>query len=223
MQPRALPTELTPILPNANPPATLDMSQYCPPVKNQGACNSCWAFAALTHIECWRKRKNLPNIIFSPQFLVDCDTYNNKCTGGSVSNVFRSFLLNLGPYCPSEIFYPYTSANYSRSNPGTFTCKSLTAKYELLFTKDYRIAVNGNETLMKTIIFNHGAVAIPMFWTNNMRYYKSGIFYDATCPVATATKPQCDGTNINHWMVLTGYDTINGTAVWKVRNSWGNF
>jgi C1A family cysteine protease len=65
-------------------PTAVDWTQYCPPMYNQGRCGSCWAFAVLSNIECWRRMKGLTVTSLSPQYLIDCDVGfgNNQCNGG---------------------------------------------------------------------------------------------------------------------------------------------
>jgi hypothetical protein len=121
---------------------------------------------------------------------------------------------------------------------GISACKT-TTRVSLGYTSAYQINVNGNEALLRQVIANYGPVTIGMWSSSLFGSYRGGIFYDSLCPVKTATVPQCDFKNVNHGefnkfinfnftknnflaMVITGYDTINGTAVWKVRNSWGN-
>ena len=44
------------------------------PVKDQGSCGSCWAFAAVTLVETYYARKGNTLTKFSEQQLVDCQT-----------------------------------------------------------------------------------------------------------------------------------------------------
>jgi C1A family cysteine protease len=45
------------------------------PIKNQGSCGSCWAFAVIAILEYISKRDG-KGFIFSEQSLVDCDFSN---------------------------------------------------------------------------------------------------------------------------------------------------
>jgi C1A family cysteine protease len=56
------------------------------PVRNQGSCGSCWAFAATGSIEAAMWIKSKIKVVLSPQQLVDCSTnYGNLgCDGGVV-------------------------------------------------------------------------------------------------------------------------------------------
>jgi C1A family cysteine protease len=61
----------------ANPPVVT-------PVKNQGECGSCWAFAAAATLEGYYARKtNKPVISLSEEQFIDCSTqYCYACNGG---------------------------------------------------------------------------------------------------------------------------------------------
>ena len=56
------------------------------PVKNQGACGSCWAFAATTVQEAMQAIKNDSKVRLSEQEGVDCDVNSYGCNGGWMSN-----------------------------------------------------------------------------------------------------------------------------------------
>lgn len=56
------------------------------PVRDQGRCGSCWAFAAVASIEATIWLRNKTSVVLSPQQLVDCSgKYGNEgCDGGIV-------------------------------------------------------------------------------------------------------------------------------------------
>lgn len=60
---------------------------YVTRVKLQGDCAACWAFTTVAVIEglCARRVKKLQE--FSEQSLIDCDTTNFGCKGGTEPNV----------------------------------------------------------------------------------------------------------------------------------------
>ena len=60
------------------------------PVKNQGGCGSCWAFAAATVQESMQSIKNdEPVVRLSEQEGVDCDASSYGCNGGWMSNYWK--------------------------------------------------------------------------------------------------------------------------------------
>lgn len=82
------------------------------PVKDQGNCGSCWAFAAVGSIEgadfiANQRPKNAKVRGFSEQFLVDCSRGNNQgCNGGHMAYAFDYVIAN---GIPEEKSYPYTA------------------------------------------------------------------------------------------------------------------
>ena len=76
------------------------------PVRNQGSCGSCWAFATAGAIEGMVAKNNQKKIIsLSPQQLVDCDTKNFGCNGGIYIPSFNYSQNNLINF---EMNYTYT-------------------------------------------------------------------------------------------------------------------
>lgn len=91
--------------------------------------------------------------------------------------------------------YAYTSG--PTNVPGT--CKTTgfnTASVDI--TSTYQDNLDGDETKLMARISNNGPAAIAMFVPSGVGFfgYKSGIYYDPTCPVATATASQC--SQVNH-------------------------
>jgi hypothetical protein len=63
--------------------------KWDPPIKNQGACGSCWAFAAVSAVENQYHKLKGNLTLFSEQYLVNCDNYDYGCNGGWPSNTFK--------------------------------------------------------------------------------------------------------------------------------------
>ena len=79
------------------------------PVYNQGACGSCWAWAAAGCVEsAWAigTQQLLP---LSVQQLVDCDSGSNGCAGGYMGSGLRWIVKNNGICSAAD--YPYTGKN----------------------------------------------------------------------------------------------------------------
>lgn len=179
-------------------PEAADWTNWCPPIYNQGSCGSCWAFAALSTLECYNRMKQFPVTQLSPQFLIDCDTANSKCDGGWPTRAFDSFIKNYGTSCPSSADYPYTSFTYSTTNTGYSTCNNAIRKYPLNYTSTYQVNVFGKEETLKQLVVNYGPVAIGMWASSAFMSYRGGIFSDPLCPTGTPSIHQCDYSHINH-------------------------
>ena len=109
-----------------NAPSSVDWqaSGDVTPVKNQGQCGSCWAFASTGCIECnYAIQKGQLNSL-SEQQLVDCTrNYGNYgCNGGWWYNAF-DYVSKEGGLC-TESEYPYTARD------GTCRDSSCGTKYD---------------------------------------------------------------------------------------------
>ncbi|MBL2098188.1 hypothetical protein ELI75_30940, partial [Klebsiella pneumoniae] len=76
-------------------PASFDSRVQWPncihPIRDQGQCGSCWAFAAaetLSERVCIASQGKV-NVILSPQYLVSCDSANYGCDGGYLGEAWN--------------------------------------------------------------------------------------------------------------------------------------
>lgn len=75
-----------------------------------------------------------------------------------------------------------------------------------------KVELDGNEEAMKEFIANFGPATVVIWVTSSFLSYKSGVYYDDTCPKGP----------INHAVAIVGYgvDPEFGDF-WWIRNSWG--
>lgn len=168
---------------------------YTTPVKDQGYCGSCWAFAASEQIESEAMRELGAVYVLSPQQLVSCDKTSLGCNGGLQERAYNYVKRTGG--IETEEAYPYTSGKAG----DTGTCSAVSSKYVL--------TVSGYETIktesaMTSYVKSTGPLSIAID-ASTWSTYTGGIL--TTC-----------GTDINHAVQLVGVDTEAG--YWKVRNSW---
>lgn len=172
-------------------------------VKNQGACGSCWSFAATGALEGAYFLKTGQLKSFSEQELVACDHVDLGCNGGAMDNAWQ-FIENNHGIC-TETDYPYTAGEGVRGFCAT-SCAPVADS-----TPVNIVDVLHDERSLEVAVANQPvAVAIeadePAF-----QFYSSGVL--------TA---QCS-QKLDHGVLVVGYGTDEETNVdyWLVKNSWG--
>lgn len=173
------------------------------PVKSQGGCGSCYAFAANSVLEgvISIKTGQAPRHI-SEQQVLDCSGYtgNGGCNGGLETWVFK-YSMEKGQ--TSEEAYPYTSGSTQQIG----TCK--TGKPEIA-----RATARGNVSLGVTEIvqrLHEGPMSIGVrAGQASFMNYSSGILGSNTC--------LGDRNKIDHAVALVGYVApSNGTPQYETR------
>jgi C1A family cysteine protease len=184
-------------------PASVDWeaSGDVTPVKNQGQCGSCWAFATTGSIECDYAIDHGKLNSLSEQQLVDCSrSYGNYgCDGGWWYNAY-DYVLAEGGLC-SEAEYPYTAKD------GTCKASSCGTKYDPI-TASVKVTPDSTSSLENAVAVGCVAVGVEADQVA-FQYYSSGVL-TGTC-----------GTNIDHGVLAVGYGTSGSQTYWKVKNSWG--
>jgi len=171
------------------------------PVKNQKSCGSCWAFSTTGAIEsrCALSKGTLTSL--SEQELVDCDTVDHGCNGGSMQNGFDYAESHSG-LC-TESSYSYTAVG------GSCQSSSCTHYDAITDYSDVPATESGLEAAVQS-----GPVSIAIEADQDaFQLYSSGVM-SGSC-----------GTQLDHGVLLVGYDSDNhddGGAYWKVKNSWGS-
>ena len=190
---------------------------FVSPVRNQGSCGSCYAFASMALVEARiRIASNLTNqVILSTQDPVSCSEYAQGCDGGFPYLIAGKYGEDFG-LVPEECF-PYESGSGNKNIPCSKRCKTPSRVYK---TTDYYY-VGGyfgacSEREMMVELLARGPVAVSFEVTSDFMTYKGGIYSSNTNEV---------GINpfgvTNHVVLVVGYGEENGVPFWKVKNSWG--
>ncbi|KZS11247.1 Uncharacterized protein APZ42_024011 [Daphnia magna] len=171
-----------------------------PAIKQQGQCGSCWAFSAITPLEFARCKRAGTAILLSEQQLVDCDRTSGGCNGGWYVTAWDHIKRVGGSARKSS--YEYLAR--------VGTCRFRT------WMVGARVSSSGyvqpkNETAMQLALQKYGPLAVAMNVIPSFYGYASGVYSDNAC----------DGTTVNHGVVVVGWGELNGEKFWMVRNSWG--
>jgi cathepsin F len=169
------------------------------PVKNQGSCGVCWAFATVANIEglYYRKYGVLRN--FSEQQLLDCSLANFGCNGGFMEKAM-TYVKNAGGLQQTGDYGTYKQ--YRKTC--TFNKNKAVAK-----VRSY-VMLGTNEVTIKNYLYNNGPITAALN-ANTLQYYRGGIV-NVSC-----------SRKVNHAVTLVGYGSSNGMDYWIVKNSWGPY
>ena len=178
------------------------------PVKDQGNCGSCWAFATIGNLEGLYAGQKGELKRFSEQMLIDCDTSDSGCNGGLMQYAF-TWLKSFGCIMLEED-YPYTGKKG--------TCKSDKSKCIDMIVTGYKKLGSSwstwsevDEDDVKEFLYQTGPLAIALN-ADPLQTYTSGII--------DLPSSQCPSSGINHAVLLVGYGTAE-LKYWIVKNSWG--
>ena len=174
------------------------------PVRNQGQCGSCWAFATTANAESVWAIYSGELFDLSEQYLVDCATgkeyLNMGCQGGNMDSAFKFMIQNR--QC-DELEYPYTSGVTEHKGP-CHMCDTMTK-----FSSCYDVQSRNQLAIKSAVITNPVVIGIEAD-TYYFQSYSGGIIDSVKC-----------GDNIDHAVEIVGFGVDNGTKYWTVRNSWG--
>jgi len=172
------------------------------PIKNQGNCGSCWSFSATGNMEGQWFLAGNTLVGLSEEELVQCSssTGNEGCNGGLMDWAFEWVTSNGG--IDSESDYPYTSGG---GTTGTCVNSKLGNKVAK-FTGHTDMPKNENS--MATWVYTNGPLAIgvdAITWSS----YTGGIMSN------------CNGKQLDHGVLIVGFNDANSPPYWIVKNSWG--
>uniref|UniRef100_A0A914QGD2 Peptidase C1A papain C-terminal domain-containing protein n=1 Tax=Panagrolaimus davidi TaxID=227884 RepID=A0A914QGD2_9BILA len=171
---------------------------YVSPVKNQGSCGSCYAFAAAAAIESqYLIRQNKLLLDLSEQTIVNCESKSYQCKGGFLSRAL-DYAKDVG--IPLETCSPYTAQNGSCNS----NCNSQRFKISGYYWFDH------NEAAYAQQLHNFGPFTMWLTCPQAFMSYSSGIL---DLPAAECSKQNIGG----HFLLVVGYTP----DYWIAKNSWG--
>lgn len=175
-------------------------------VKNQGACGSCWAFAATATVESHYAIASRNLVELAPQAMVSCMANPDQCGGtggcqGATAELAFNYTVEQG--LPLSVDYPYTAGDGHELPCEEFHASAVKAD------RFVKLPTNDADALA-TAVATVGPIAVSvaaMPW--NQLHYGGGIFDGCS------SSP--DGAVIDHAVQLVGY----AEDYWLIRNSWG--
>lgn len=181
------------------------------PIRNQGKCGSCWAFAAsevLSDRTCIASQGKT-DVVLSPEDLITCDYLDHGCHGGNpvFSWLFLRFFGIVTDQCK-----PYTSGEGSVESCGLFSwkCRAAGVPYKKYRSSCLPRILAGNIERMKTELVNNGPIETGFMVYSDFLHYKGGIYTHQSGSILGG-----------HAVKIVGYGVENGVNYWTVANSWG--
>jgi C1A family cysteine protease len=164
------------------------------PIRDQGACGACWAFATTSVVESLGVLTNNGRYDLSEQATLSCSRAGS-CAGG----FFDAFNYLSFPGTTSEATLPYYGQD--------IMCPVGLPTVLRLYNWSY-IGQPGREPSiweLKTAIKNYGPIAVAV--NGSFGDYRGGVF------------DKCNQAQSDHMVNIEGWDDIR--QAWLIRNSWG--
>lgn len=177
------------------------------PVRNQGGCGSCWAFAAVAAFESNYLKTNgghAGTLDLSEQQVLNCTGHFTGCGGGR-THVALGYICDNANGLAREAGYPYRAVDAPCSSISYSMYQA--ARWD--WASDW---FTGEASIdrIKQAISNNGSVAAGVYVTNEFQAYTGGVFN---------LRQTGWGWLANHAIQIIGWDDDLGA--WLIKNSWG--
>ncbi|MGY3494366.1 C1 family peptidase [Bradyrhizobium sp. USDA 4502] len=195
------------------------------PVKNQGSCGSCWAFAAAAAFESsYAITNNKQMIDISEQELLDCTFGDVNCVGGGWHQAAFMYLQYAG--LVDSYRYYYTAAKGACT--ANFQRTYFALNWGYVGEQDNRVPqLIPSDQALKTAIRQYGPLATGVgtrYWESYWKTSEAGAenpswYTDFPKGVFQGTRSDNDPNNVDHEVTMIGWD--DGLGAWILKNSWG--
>jgi C1A family cysteine protease len=187
-------------------PATLPSSldyrvyDYVTPVKDQGDCSACWAFATVAALESQILMSTSTVTDEAEQILLSCSGAGD-CDGGRLD--LASIYIQ-SPGLPPEQFFPYTQ--------GLDDCSKAVSNWQnntsIISSWGWVTRTSPTVGTLKNALFNNGPLVTTMNVYTDFFYYAGGVY--------SQVSGDYEG---EHAVEIIGYDDASQCFIAK--NSWG--
>lgn len=177
---------------------------YVSPIKNQGGCGSCWAFATVAALESKAMiTLNLPdnNLDLSEQIVLSCSKADS-CDGGWPDQA-SNFLKSTGS--AAETYYPYTERNGNCTTAATGWQNN---SYKINNWQYVSRNASPSVSTLKNALYTQGPLSTTLMVYEDFYSYADGVYSYTT------------GNYVGpHAIVIVGWDDTLGAFF--IKNSWG--
>lgn len=176
------------------------------PVKDQGACGSCWTFSTVSAVEAAYYRVKGEQRLFSEQNLIDCSWVgtNRGCYGGRQITAL-DWIFQTQHGLAGEAEYPYRGLNdWCRKDVKRVGLKG----------RSVQVPADDHEAL-KEAIATKGPITVSVDAGDpKFKFYAGGLY----------KRKGCGKGRLNHAVIVSGYGTTDeGEDYWLVKNMWSPF
>jgi C1A family cysteine protease len=206
-----------PVLSAAQPPLSglatgLDWRQngYVTPVRDQGSCGSCWAFATTGALESYiliRDHLQYTNDDRAEEVLLSCSTAGS-CNGGYI-NQAADYIRATG--LPPESYFPYTAS--SSDDSCGHALAGWSSNTHKITSWSYVNTTTVSVNAIKNALRSYGPLVTTMDVYYDFFSYHSGVYEYVT-----------GAYQGGHAIVIVGYQddlSVDGGGYFIVKNSWG--
>jgi len=197
------------------------------PVRNQGSCGSCWAFACVGTVESVYLKNELTSggvstdiddFHLSVQQMVSCDDVNYGCMGGWPIDAF-GYVQDAGGLA-LEDDYPYKAQTGSCNNNFEDSIVSGTEPSNIdygAYCSAWANCNNQDEEGLAASLETYGPHVVCVN-ASPWQYYTGGVLSADVCNTDYGNGRRV----LNHAVILTGFDMTGSTVgdYWSIKNSW---
>ena len=179
------------------------------PIRDQGLCNSCWAFATIGAVEAYLNlyyNRSL-NIDLSEQELVSCSDKNYGCKGG-FSQYALDYIIDEGVI--DEVSFPYLEVNGKCENKTDSPIERIKIGSYITLA-----SMGKTEENLKSMLYKSPLTISIASWKHAVTI----IGYKKIC---AGDCFYIRRSNTTYWITIEESSNLIGKTAWLIKNSWGS-